>query len=797
MSITAAKKREQAAQELLGVEAIDGSILWTTGKRLFAFIRVRGMDNSLIDEEDHEVVTDALAAALSEQTQPWQLLSVPRAIDTQGMARELEQMRQSSDDPMRCRLIDGELDALGGMVRSGAKEPLICVKIWAAAAPDADRELLARARAMRNRLEENRIAAYVMDDAQIRQLCAIYAELGVWQDAETDCDVPMLPDRQRLVTRRAANGTLARAELFEQIVPTSLTFARDSLMIGSTRCRCYAVTRYPAELSYGWAVALMQAVDCVSCITFAPGGAEIGDALSRSVSDARRDARSERDVREQKRLERRGESGEALLDDLDARGMALGQISIVVMPFGENDAELETACKRAASRYAAKRMRLKPLTYLQAEAWRHLSPYYPVQERITGISQRVIPLQTLVGGYPCTVSTLRDDHGAYFARTDDGGIVALDIRVRDQSRTNGHGIVTGVSGIGKSTMLKHLLESAYMQGMRCIVIDPEREFRDICTGLDGAWWDAGGGRSKINLLQVQLPVLDEEDEAAKQEKDAMLPLPQHISYVLTILQYRFSSLSEIQVQLLEDALWELYAAFGMHRDDPWEAFAAKTPTDYPIFSDYWKQLHEMEQKDARYADLALLLKSMATGAVSPIWNGHTNIDLGKQLVVIDTKNLYTDSLRDRAAQYYNLLRLVFSSASADKETPYFIVCDEAQLMFDPELPQVARSVKNMADRLRKYEGCLWLSFRSLRELQDAHGDGQTIIDGAAYKILFGTDGENLTQTVDLFRLTHAEEVFLKRKQRGRALAIIGDQHLKLDFQIPRYKLELMGSGGGR
>ena len=145
------------------------------------------------------------------------------------------------------------------------------------------------------------------------------------------------------------------------------------------------------------------------------------------------------------------------------------------------------------------------------------------------------------------------------------------------------------------------------------------------------------------------------------------------------------------------------------------------------------------------------------------------------------------------------MRLIFSKVSYDRETPYFILTDESQMLFDRQFPAGAVAMKNMAVRCRKYEGYLWMIFHSIHEMLDSsiREYGQVILDTAAYKILFGTDGQNLVDTVDLYKLTRAEERVLSGRQRGRAVALIGAQHLVLNFQIPRYKLALMGRGGGR
>lgn len=788
------------AQELINVEDIQRKILWSKDKYLFAYIQCRGADNSLLSESDHMSVTEALTLALSEQTEPFQILSIPRTVDTQGMIAKLRQLRQETDNDTRLRLLSGEITALEELAEDGAKEPLIILKIWIPASRNADRALLERAAVIVSRLIDNNVAATILDDEQILRLCTIYAELGVWQRENTDGqdDIPILPGKKRLFSRRETPEMQAYNALMEQITPVGgMKFTATNAWIGAALCRCYGAVRYPSELDYGWAVRIMGATDCITCITYNPGQAsEIGDALSRSIRASNRDASEENDARRRKRYERKASDANRLIDNLDARGMSLGHISIVVMPWASTPEELEVTCRNVCSRFAARRIKLKVLSCVQEEAWMHLSPYYPNQQVIDDILQRIIPMETLVGGYPFTANTLRDDNGVYFARTPDRGIVSLDVYYRNQDRTNGNGVVTGIPGIGKSTLLKSVLESMYMLGVKCIVIDPEREFKDLCTAMGGSWLNAGGGKAKVNPLQIQASVQDEEENGATKEDISLLS--QHIQGLQTLFQYKIRSLTDVQTALLSKALLELYADFGITMDSD-ESCLHRGAKEWPIMEDLWKRLKAKAAVDAQYSDLALLLEDMAVGADSVIWNGPTNIALDNDLIVIDTYALHSGTERNRVTQYYSLMRMIFSAVSADRETRYFVICDEAQTMFDPELPQAAQALKNMALRMRKYEGCLWLAFHSLHELLDDRVRlyGQPILDAAVYKILFGTDGRNLADTVNLFKLTPAEEKSLEAKQRGKALALIGSRHMRVDFDLPQYRLELMGKGGGR
>lgn len=794
--------RELAAQELIHVEEIRDKLLWTTDQYLFAYIRVAGHDNSLLDEMDNVRVTDQITTALAEERKPWQLLSVPRAVDTQGMIRELTQMLETSDTSARTSLIEGELKSLKAMVDRGDREPLLILKVWEKAAPGIDRTLEERVGQIQQKLNENSIAARRLKDQEIRHLCAIYAELGIWQDTDVTQHIPLLPNRKGL--RKNTPEVAEHISLMREITPVGGVFFEPlSCMIGSACCKCMAVTRYPEELPYNWAAPLMGLVDCVTCITYHPASdSAIGDALSRTIREANRDAEDERDARRRKRLERKAESADHMIDELDAKGMTLGQLSIVLMPFAADKETLEQVCKAVTSRYAARRMRVKVLSHLQKEAFMHLSPYYPAQEAVEEICQRVAPLETLTGGYPMTVSLIRDDRGLYFGRTKGGGMLAIDITCRTPDRTNGNGIVSGKPGTGKSTALKHMLESMYMQGVKIIIIDPETEYRDLCKNLGGSWWSAGGGGAKVNLLQVaQLPPDDEEDPAYRADPR---PLAQHMQTVETILQYRLPDITATQMALLKRELLNLYTRFGIMLELSVEELTKYKATDFPIMEDLYKQVLEAEKsasgaEQTDYHTLALLLEEMSIGADKEIWNGHTGIDFSGNLICIDTHSLYNGSRNNRLAQYYNLILLAWQAMSADKTAPCLLLCDECQVLFDPQLPQVTDTLKNIALRCRKYEGYFWLVFHSMQELlhESVRRNGQAIVDAAAYKLLFGTDGKNLQDTVDLFGLTVPERKIMEAVQQRKALAMIGSSRIQVEFDIPDYKLRLMGKGGGR
>ena len=153
------KKQNQQAQEFLNIEDISGSLLWTTDKNLIGFLALTGSDNSLLQEEENRVLADRMATALSEETEPWQLISVPRTVDTRQMMENLSAMRLETTNDARLKLLTGEISALHEMEDSGVKEPMIILKLWTRAALGADKELLRRLSLMASRLNDSQISS--------------------------------------------------------------------------------------------------------------------------------------------------------------------------------------------------------------------------------------------------------------------------------------------------------------------------------------------------------------------------------------------------------------------------------------------------------------------------------------------------------------------------------------------------------------------------------------------------------------------------------------------------------------
>jgi len=134
------------------------------------------------------------------------------------------------------------------------------------------------------------------------------------------------------------------------------------------------------------------------------------------------------------------------------------------------------------------------------------------------------------------------DKDTSFGKDQNGGIVLIDPWIRGGDRTNSNWTILGAPGVGKSATVKHIFLNEYSQGTKIIIIDPEREYKDLCENLNGQWINCGGGAGGlINPLQVKDVPNDETIETKdnllyKDEGNGMGALALHFSNLKDVFQ---------------------------------------------------------------------------------------------------------------------------------------------------------------------------------------------------------------------------------------------------------------------
>lgn len=586
---------------------------------------------------------------------------------------------------------------------------------------------------------------------------------------------------------------LPNQTLISMLTPIGVEVKRNSLIMGENLAKIYGIVKYPQKVDYGWLSKLTNVPKTITSITFNPiDSSDFMDSISSSIIRNRSDAVYNKDPLLQKRAERAALDGDKMIESIDGDNQSVGAMSLSIMPLSKDDKDFEKVCRKTQSAIASSKCKGRVLANLQEQAFKNLSPYYRRHKDIGNVLQRVMPMSTFVGGYPFSTSGYSDGRGYYFAKDSSGGLVVLDTWKRGGDRTNSNFTILGVAGVGKSTVVKHLAISEYMKGTRILFIDPESEYRELCQALGGDVINAGGGSNgRINPLQIRdIPAINEEDEA-----EGLGAMALHLKNVEVFFNL-YMELTEIQKALLKSALIELYNNFDIYWDTNIKPLKNE---DFPIMKDLYELILEKSKEESDYKELATLLKDIAIGGDSFLFGGYSSIKAESRCVCLDTFSLQNASDNVKKTQYFNLLTWCWNEMSKDRTEPVLLIADEAYLMIDPRVPQSLVFLRDVAKRARKYEAGLAIVSHSVVDFlaPPIRMYGQALLDIPCFKVLLGTDGKNLTELKELYNLTDAEEALLAQKKRGDGLLMVGSKRLHVNFHIPSYKFDYMGSSGGR
>ena len=593
--------------------------------------------------------------------------------------------------------------------------------------------------------------------------------------------------------RKVKEKIEANNSLLNTISPIGLNFKKNYIDIGENSGKIYGVIRYPQSPEYGWLSKITNIPSTICSININHiDNSSFLENLSDTINMNNSEAETTKDKLTRSRALRTAEDAEKMIINIDQKGESVVEMGISIMPVALEEKIFEKVEKKLKSTMGVVGCKIRNLATLQEQGFKQLSPYYSTDKKIEQVINKPVPLSSFIGGYP-------------FAKDSLGGLMIIDTWKRGSDRTNSNMTFMGEPGSGKSTALKHIAISEYMRGTKLIFIDPHREFRDLTRNLNGDWINCGGGsKGMLNPLQIRTSPSDEDDEEEKfyqDEGNGMGAMALHLKNLEVFFKLYIPSLIDRQVAILKSDLIELYNNFNIFWDT--DTTVLKN-TDYPMMKDLYDLILKKSKDESNpymkdYEDLALLLKDIATGSDSFLWNGHTTISSKSRCICLDTKDLQNSSENIITTQYYSILQWTYEEITKDPKERVMLFCDEAYLMIDPENPQSIAFLRNAAKGVRKYEGSIVVVSHSVVDFLDPKVKmyGQALLDLATYKIIMGTDGKNLQETKNLYNLTEAEEELIAEKQRGKALMLIGSKRLSINFEIPEYKFSYMGEAGGR
>lgn len=358
---------------------------------------------------------------------------------------------------------------------------------------------------------------------------------------------------------------------------------------------------------------------------------------------------------------------------------------------------------------------------------------------------------SLATTFPFTSSELTNNEGIMYGINEHNDSLIIFDRF---SLENANMVVFAKSGAGKSYMVKLEILRSLLFDTEVIVIDPEDEYRKLCTALGGTYIDFSfTSPSRINPFE--LPQLAEPDG----NELAMKIISLH-----SLLKIMVGDMTPQEEALLDRALVSTYQMKGITRDPATHSLEA------PLMEDLYKALNGMEEAVAR--GLADRLEKYVKGSFQGIFSQKSNVNFGNQLTVFGIKNLQ-DELRPTAI--FIILDYIWTKIKHDLKKRLLVV-DEAWYLMKSE--DSATFLYGIAKRARKY----FLGLTTItQDVEDflKNDLGKAIVSNSSIQVLMKQNASAIEKLGTTFYLSQGERHLLLSAEVGEALFFAGQNHVAM------------------
>ena len=311
-------------------------------------------------------------------------------------------------------------------------------------------------------------------------------------------------------------------------------------------------------------------------------------------------------------------------------------LSIYIIVFSKDLKELEYLLNKVEGILQNSGLQSKKAYFRQEQTFLSTIPLLENNKDIQAVARRNVLTSGLVSTYPFISSSIFDEEGIFIGTNlYNNSLIFID-RYDDTKYKNSNMCIFGTSGAGKSFFTKLLILRNRLLGIEQYIIDPEREYINICQNLNGSLLQIGpASKTYINILDIRKGSLEDGEEGYLATK---------IGKLIGFFNLIFGEINEEEKAILEEKIIECYKEKGITFEDSSlykeKSKIFKEKQDMPILS----ELYNILKKDKNSKIFATKLIPFIKGSLK-FFNNYTNVEIENNLIVADIYELGEESLK--------------------------------------------------------------------------------------------------------------------------------------------------------
>ena len=457
---------------------------------------------------------------------------------------------------------------------------------------------------------------------------------------------------------------------------------------------------------------------------------------------------------------------------------------IYISVFSENKNDLNYLLNKIEGILQSIGLQTRIANFRQEQAFLSCLPIFNNHEDIKNVAKRNILTSGLIATYPFISSSIFDDDGIYVGNNLNNDSLVFINRFNSEKYKNANMCVFGTSGSGKSFYTKLLILRYRCIGLEQYVIDPDREYGNLCNYLNGTILKIGpNSNTYINVFDIRKESIEENSGY----------LATKINKLIGFFNLIFGELDEEEKAILEEKIIECYKQKNITFDDKSlykktsnEEILFKNTYDMPILEDLYKIL-EVEERTKK---MKIKLIPFVNGSLR-FFNNYTNVELNNKLIIADVYDLGEENLK---YGMYLFTELFWDKIKKDRNIKKAIYLDEVwRLIGVTSNKNVAGFIYKIFKTIRKYGGSAVAITQDVSDLFSLENGiyGKSIINNSSIKSFFSLEEENINLLSKYTNLTEKEKIEIKSLKKGESLMFVGNEHVIIKINAADFEKKII------